>query len=439
MDISRQIAALRRWRGWTQEELAEHSGLSVRTIRNLELGRVRYPRQSSIDLLAQALGVQGEREWPAGQQAERGAAPWRGPRPPGGAVVGHRAQLEQLAATVRANRLTTFIGPGGVGKTRLALSIAAEIAGFFRQGVAVVELGDIPPERHGAGDQATAVIQRVRRELGWIQPPDAPRDPGEERDGRTDLLLVLDNAEHIPAAVTVAVRHLLGVLPAARILVTARRRLTERLGANREIRPLPVDAPPGQELSHVPAVELLLRHVGADSWAAAELLEQLPLVVELCRRLGGLPRYLEFAAERMRTIPVRMMLAQGPTMEMLWSDDHALLGHQRSVDAGIRWSIDLLSEDHRRLLRHIAALPARLFSLDDTLAQYARTGVSQAASPLVLLSDLLEMSLILSDPQDRARYRLAPYVAQVAARERCEAGDELEPVHLEPVHSAAAR
>jgi predicted ATPase/transcriptional regulator with XRE-family HTH domain len=424
MDIARQVAALRRRRGWTQEVLAERSGLSVRTIRNLELGRVQYPRQSSIDLLGQALGVQGEREWSSGQQADRAAAPWRGPRPPNDPVVGHRTELDQLATTVRGNRLTTLVGPGGVGKTRLALNIAAEIAGLFRHGVAVVELGDIPPERPGSGDQAAAVMQRVRHRLGGIPAPDSPPDPGGDSEGRTDLLLILDNAEHIPASVTAAVRDLLGVLPAARILVTARRRLTERLGANREIRPLPVQAPPGQDLSRAPAVELLLRHVGADSRAAADLLEQLPLVAELCRRLGGLPRHLEFAAERMRTIPIRMMLACGPTVEMLWSDDHALLCHQKSAAAGIRWSMDLLSTDHHRLLRHLATLPRCGFSLEDSLAQYAPSSAAAAASPLMLLSDLLEMSLILADPDDHTCYRLAPYVAQVAEQEQPETGDE---------------
>jgi hypothetical protein len=87
--------------------------------------------------------------------------------------------------------------------------------------------------------------------------------------------------------------------------------------------------------------------------------------------------------------------------------------------------MDLLSEDHHRLLRHLAAVPASLFSLEDSLAQYALADMSATVSPLVLLSELLEMSLILADPDDHTRYRLAPYVAQVAGRERSEAGDEL--------------
>jgi predicted ATPase/transcriptional regulator with XRE-family HTH domain len=409
---SRQIAALREKRGWTQEELAERSGLSVRTIRNLELGRVQNPRRSSVDLLAVALGVEGELERQAAGAHDR--AMWRGPQPPTSVLVGNRSDHEYLAHTVRANRLTTFLGPGGVGKTRLALSTAAEISPFFRHGVVVVELGDLSPERHSQGSQAAAVMHRVRRQLSWGRAPDSLDSIVADSERETNLLLVLDNAEHIPGGVTAVTRELLGTFPGIHVLITARRRLTERLGVNREIRPLPVDVATGDGMSHAPAVELVLRHVGSGSPAGADLTKDLPLVAELCRRLGGLPRNLEFAAERMRTVPVRLLLAYGPTMEMLWSNDHALLPHQRSVADGILWNLDLLADDHRRLLTRIATMPAHWFTLDDVAAQNDRLGWSAAANPVTLLSDLLETSLILADPDYRYRYRLAPYVAEVA-------------------------
>jgi predicted ATPase len=190
------------------------------------------------------------------------------------------------------------------------------------------------------------------------------------------------------------------------VLITARRRVTERLGVNREVRPLPVDGAAG--------VELVLRHAGTDTRTAADLAKEVRLVAELCRRLGGLPRYLEFAAERLRTLPVKLLLAHGPTMRMLWSNDHALLRHQRSVADSLRWDLDLFSEEHRGLLTRIAALPTRRFTLDAVAAAYERTGLTAAANPLTLLSDLLEMSLILADPGGRDCYRLAPYVAEMA-------------------------
>jgi predicted ATPase/DNA-binding XRE family transcriptional regulator len=379
---AKRIAALREERGWTQEELAERSGLSVRTIRNLELGWVQTPRRSSVDLLADALGVADEHD-EAGTDRIR----WRGPQPPLAAVVGPRAEHDRLVQMVRSNRLTTFFGPGGVGKTRLALSIAAEVGQSFRDGVVVVELGDLPPER--CGNQASAVRHRVRQQLG--------RDRADER--AANLLLVLDNAEHIPDSVTAVTKELLGTCPGVQVLTTARRRLTERLGVNREIRPLSVDVTDGA----APAVDLVLRHVGADTWSAAEL----PLVAELCRRLGGLPRWLEFAAERLRTIPVALLLAHGPTTQMLWTNDHALLPHQRSLADSLRWDMDLLAEDHRTLLRGLAMLPTQRFTVDDVVPM-------PVSNPLTLLSDLLEASLIVADAGDRYRYRLAPYVDEVA-------------------------
>ncbi len=143
--------------------------------------------------------------------------------------------------------------------------------------------------------------------------------------------------------------------------------------------------------------------------AADGLARELPLVAELCRRLGRLPRYLEFAAERLRTIPVTLLLSHGPAKEMLWSNDHALLPHQRSLAASLRWDLDLLTDDHRLLLGQLAARQVRRFTVDDVIS------ADGAASPLALLSDLLEMSLIVADPQQAYRYRLAPYVAELAA------------------------
>ena len=370
-----RIAALREERGWTQEELAERSGLSVRTIRNLELGWVQSPRRSSVDLLADALGMEDSLN-----DVSTDRIRWRGPQPPPTALVGPRAEHDRLAQTARANRLTTFIGPGGVGKTRLALSVAAEVGPSFRDGVVVVELGDLPSER--LGDQTSAVRQRVRQQLGW--------DRTDER--AADLLLVLDNAEHMPDSVTAVTKELLGRYPGLHVLTTARRKLTERLGVNCEIRPLTVEGE-----------DLMLRHVGADAWSADEL----PLVAELCRRLGGLPRWLEFAAERLRTIPVTALLAHGPSTQMLWTNDHALLPHQRSLAESLRWDLDLLTEDHRIMVQRLAMLPTPLFTVDEVLPMPVR-------NPLMLLSELLEASLIVADATDRYRYRLAPYVDEVA-------------------------
>jgi predicted ATPase len=291
--------------------------------------------------------------------------------------------------------------------------------------VAVVELGAMAGDRHGAdrhGDysedgQASAVLQRITRQLGRGR-ASPPGGPDAELEADADMLLVLDNAEHIPSGVMAAVRELLVTHPGVHILVTTRRRLTQRLGVNREIQPLSATPPPGGALHDAPAVELFLRHVAPDSRTAAELDQDLPLIAELCRRLGGLPRNIEFAAECLRAIPIRLMLAHGPTPEMLWSNDQALLRHQRSATDSILWSLDLLSADHRLLLERIAGLRTDRFALDEITAQEDRPGQRAAPSPLTLVSDLLDTSLLLPDPVHRYRYRLAHFVRDVVRRRK---------------------
>ena len=101
------------------------------------------------------------------------------------------------------------------------------------------------------------------------------------------------------------------------------------------------------------------------------------------------------------------MLAHGPSTQMLWTNDHALLPHQRSLAESLRWDLDLLTEDHRIMVQRLAMLPTPLFTVDEVLPMPVR-------NPLMLLSELLEASLIVADATDRYRYRLAPYVDEVA-------------------------
>jgi transcriptional regulator with XRE-family HTH domain len=405
MESGIDIAALRRLRGWTQEELAEHSGLSVRTIRNIELGRIQNPRRSSVEQLVKALGIErGDVTYP-GEVQDR--TQWFGIRSSNSPLIGQDVKQERLARTVCANRLTTILGSGGVGKTSAALSVAAKVSHFFRNGVAVVELGEIPPERGRVSSQAVSVLNRVKQKISW----------GEHVDRDTNMLLVLDNAEHVPDGVTAAVKEILSDFPHVHVVVTARRPLTERLGVNQEIRPLAVEPAEGGDLSRVPAVELVLRHVGAGSPVMASLAHDLPSVAELCRRLGGMPRALEFAAERLRSVPIRLLLASGPELALLSTNDHALLPHQRSLAAGIQWSIDLLTTEHRLLLAQLADQPMARFSLDEVTAAYERLDAADLAgresSQFSLFSDLLEMSLVEATPGELYEYQMAPYVGEV--------------------------
>ncbi|WP_422769355.1 helix-turn-helix domain-containing protein [Plantactinospora sp. WMMC1484] len=407
MGLGNNIAVLRRIHGWTQEELAERSGVSVRTIRNLELERVENPRSSSVDLLLSALGA--ERRNVGTSPVDH--AEWRGLPPPNFPLVGNLVELEHLSRSVRASRMNTFLGPGGVGKTRVALGVAAEVASSFRQGVAFVELGDIPAEQGRAASQARAVLQRAHRLVRLESSTGSPDAELADEGHRSNMLLVLDNAEHIPTSVAAAAKELFNTYPYMHILVTSRRLVTERFGVNLEVRPLSVE--PGDDSSYAPAVELLLRKVGADSPLMAELTADLPGLEELCRRLHGMPRALEFAAERLRTIPTRTLLATGPALAMLRTSDHALLPHQRSVAESIRWSIGLLTDSHRRLLYRLAISPATRFGAEYVVTLGDRKESFDPESSLCLFSDLIDNSLVSACQDKLYEYRLAPYVREV--------------------------
>ncbi|MEV6596764.1 helix-turn-helix domain-containing protein [Actinoplanes sp. NPDC051346] len=403
MELGNSLATLRRIRGWTQEELAERCGLSVRTIRNVELGRVGSPRRSSVYLLLRALDLNGtERRFDSPAEPRR----WRGLPPPQHSVVGLSTELEDLARTLLTSRITTFFGPGGVGKTRVALGVAAEVGASFRDGVAVVELGGLPAESSGSAASIAAVVDQV-----WPM-FDAGVDAALPRMDR-HALLILDNAEHLPAATAAAAKELVSRYPSLHILITSRRPLAGRLGMSREIRPLAVDALDGDDPARGPAVELLLRCASAHPVAAANVAGELPAVIELCRRAAGLPRVIEFCAERLRTIPIRSLLAAGPTLGMLRTSDHSLLPHQRSLAASIRWSIALLTDQNRGLLRRLADLPPTRFGIDDVLAAGDTPAGEDPASTMCLFSDLVDSGLLTAFTDRLHEYRLLPYVREV--------------------------
>jgi predicted ATPase len=299
-----------------------------------------------------------------------------------------------------------------VGKTRIALGVAANVAPAYRDGVAVVELGDISAEVPGTPPPTATVLHRARKLIntGNSSINADPASPDCYPDA--DLLLILDNAEHLPSAVAAATKELLSSYPRVQVLITTRRPLTERLGVSREIRPLAVEPSSDGDSAYPPAVELVLRRAMSGSPAAVDPAHDIQGIMELCRRLGGSPRALEFAAQRLRTIPVRTLLAAGPALGMLRTNDHSLLPHQRSLATSIRWSIGLLTEEHRWLLGRIARLPIVEFSLDrvlDTAASVDR----DAGSVLALFSDLVDNSLVTAGRDRLYEYRLSPYVREV--------------------------
>ncbi len=392
------LVTQRKMAGWSQEQLAEYSTVSVRTIRNLETGAIRNPRRSSVELLVGALfsatnPTQAIPTPQAPQTTRQGDSPtplavpdnarWQGLRPKTDVTVGRRTDLLHVVTALRPGRPLVLTGPAGVGKTRLALDAAAHLLDRFRDGVAVLELGSVTPE---AVDPAAASAQ-ARRALDTLL-------RGFDRDPRTDpelrMLLVVDNAEHVIDTVTGQVRALLERHPALHVVITSLRAPAGLPADLWEVSPLPVDHPEGPD-GCPPAAELFRRRVRSVV-PTLDLRDQMPQVVELCRRLGGLALAIENAAVRMRSVPLHVLVEECRVLPILGQEEVGGLSHHRSLHRSLAWAYELLDERQRRALRRFARFPEE-FSIDD-VRQEPVDGGREDSRNLDVLAELVDFSVV---------------------------------------------
>lgn len=335
---------------------------------------------------------------------------WRGPRPDPEPIVGRTADLAHILDSVRHNRRVVLTGPGGVGKTRLALAAADRLRTAFRDGVAVVELGDLPTEL----DEPETALDRVRRAvlraISHLRPGfgvDGDQVARADPEPLTDLqlLLVVDNAEHVLGAVTHLSQQLLDRWPGLNLIVTSRRPLAAPSAPVWEVGPLGCD--PADERSE--AVQLFLRRVQS-ACPTLNLTDRRMAVAELCAKLDGIPLALEMAALRIRSVPLDMLLREAPISQVLGQAGSAGLPHQRTLSDSVRWSYALLSEDQRELLHHLAD-----FFGPFTIEDVERLQDGAPGELLGRLSALVDTSLVQVRRGPQYKYRLLGYVREFAA------------------------
>jgi len=329
--------------------------------------------------------------------------------------IGRQMEAAEIAGAIRTDRLVTLTGPGGSGKTRLALEVAASLVPMFADGVWFVALATL--------NDGARLSETVSQVLGVSDiPGEAIADTLERWLRDRDLLVILDNCEHIVEAVAGLCQRLLPACARLRILATSREFLDVRGEHAMQTPPLAIS----DESALAPlsdAVQLFLARARARAPSFRPGDTDLGTVVQVCRRLDGLPLAIELAAVRLRAMSLSQLAARlDDQFWRLTAAGHAEIPRQRTLEAVVTWSYDLLSAVEQHALARLAVFPDH-FTLEMAEAVVSDPPVAEP-DVIDLVSRLVGKSLVTTvNAPDGLRYRLLEMLRQYGRDRLAERGD----------------
>jgi len=335
--------------------------------------------------------------------------------------VGRRHELAEARKKLTAARLVSLVGPGGVGKTRLAIRIATNLGRGFPGGAWMAELAEL----QDPALVSNAVMAALDlRDQAATDPMALLRSYLRDKE----LLLVLDNCEHLLEAAAQLVSDVIRAAPGVRVIATSREPLSVAGEHVLPVPPLQLPSPHAAEpLAHLrqnEAVLLFIERAAAASGSFELTASNQAAVVDLCRRLDGLPLAIELAAVRTRALtPEQIRDRLSGRFDLLTGGSRAALPRHQTLRTTIEWSYDLLAPAERTLLARLCVFAGR-FTLEDVEAVCCFDDLL-AARALDLVSSLLDKSLVIKeDASGIACYRLHETMREYARLKLHEAGEE---------------
>ena len=416
----RELMELLAESGRRQESLAEYEKLREKLRRSLEADPDPETRRLYRRLLVGSVEAPGS-AGPDGPLTVGAASERANNLPaPASSFVGREREIVEVERLLASTRLLTLTGVGGSGKTRLALEVARRQVGGPAHGVWLV---DLAPTSDGDG------VPRALAEALGLELPErgAPVPAIAERLAPRQLLLVLDNCEHLIAACAELVAALLRSCPDVAVLATSREalRIAGEVAWRVPSLALPDlrDLPDLTALGRQAAVQLFCERAAAAHPGFQLTARNAATVAELCVRVDGMPLALELAAARVRMLsPAQILTRLAETLDLQAGGSRAALSRQRSLRATLDWSHDLLDEAERVTFRRLSVF-AGSFALE--AAEHVCGGEPLTSDEVIgLLGRLVDQSLVITATRGEVtRYRLLEIVRQYAAGCLDEAGE----------------